>query len=86
MFGHLVGGFGRGRFERPAAEIGYGYGYAVVIGDHLDIEVGAGVYDAVGGQLGGEEHRLVEQVGEAGRDEDLSDERTRRRRRLMVGR
>ena len=34
----------------------------IAVGDDLDVQLGAGVLDRVGGQLGGEQQRLVEQV------------------------
>ena len=52
--------------DRSGGEVGDGHGQPGPVGHDLDVQFGAGVLDGVGGQLGGEQQRLVEQFVEAG--------------------
>ena len=83
--GRVVDRAGDHRFDRSAREVRDRHGQSARIRGDLDVQLGAGVHDRVGGQLGGQQQRLVEQPVEVGLGEHGAHERAGRGRRASVG-
>ena len=60
--------------HRAGGEVGDRHGQPGLVGHDLDVQFGAGVFDRVGGELGGEQQRLVEQLVQVRLGEDGADE------------
>jgi len=89
--GHL-GDVGRGvahtddqLVDRAGGEVGDGHGEAGAVGVDLDVQFGTRVFDGVGGQLGGEQQRLVEQFGQPRFEQHGAHQRAGRRGGAAVG-